>query len=165
MKIKIKYHNENCKIKFIKKGEWIDLKSAIKVDLEPPKYNKNTKSYDFQYMLIPLGISMKLPKGFEAIMVPRSSTYKRWNVIQSNNVGVIDSSYSGTNDIWKFPILSFGCKTIEESDKICQFRIQPSQKASVWIKLKWLFTNKIEFVEVDKLEDIDRGGFGTTGKK
>lgn len=73
-------------------------------------------------------------------------------------------SYCGNNDIWKFPAIAFRDTIINEGDKICQFRIQPSQKASIWTKIKWLFTNKIEFVEVENLQNANRGGFGTTKK-
>lgn len=74
-------------------------------------------------------------------------------------------SYSGSNDEWQFPAIAFKSRTINEGDRICQFRIQPSQKASIWTKIKWLFTNKVEFVEVEDLQNADRGGIGTTGVK
>lgn len=74
-------------------------------------------------------------------------------------------SYNGNNDVWKFPAIALRGTTVLESDKICQFRIMPSQKASIKTKIKWLFTNKIEFVEVDNLCNTNRGGFGTTGVK
>lgn len=138
--IKIKYHNPNLvKIEKITVGDWIDLRAAEDIAL-------NTS----EYKLISLGISMKLPEGYEAHIVPRSSTFKNWGIIQTNHIGVIDNSYSGTNDIWKFPVYATRYTEIKENDRICQFRIVKKQP-------------DIEFIEVDKLDDTDRGGFGSTG--
>lgn len=167
MKIKVKYHNPNCKFEFISKGEWIDLRAAETINFDAPYANtlnggRNKRDVVFDFKLIPLGFAMKLPKDFEAHIVPRSSTYKSWGLVQTNSVGIIDSSYSGNNDIWKFPAIAYKNSCILEGERICQFRIQPSQKASIWTKIKWLFTNKIEFVEVEDLQSADRGGFGTT---
>lgn len=164
MKIKVKYHNPNCKFNFISKGEWIDLKSSENVNLEAPIL-KEDGTISFDSKMISLGFSMELPEEFEAWIVPRSSTYKTWGTILANSEGIIDSSYSGNNDVWKFPAIALRGTTILEGNKICQFRIMPSQKASIKTKIKWLFTNKIEFVEVDNLCNTNRGGFGTTGVK
>ena len=103
------------------------------------------------YRLISLGVSMKLPDGYEAHIVPRSSTFKNFGVLQTNSYGVIDNSYSGTNDIWRFPALAMRDTIIHEGDRICQFRIEKKQPV-------------VEFIEVDELDDTDRGGFGSTGK-
>lgn len=139
-KIKIKYHdNEIEKIKEIAVGDWIDLRAAETVAM-------NTG--DFK--LISLGVSMKLPDGYEAHVVPRSSTFKKWGVLQTNSMGVIDNSYSGTNDIWRFPALAMRDTVINKNDRICQFRIMKRQPT-------------IEFEEVDTLDSVDRGGFGSTG--
>lgn len=139
-KIKIKYHdNEIEKIKEIAVGDWIDLRAAETVAM-------NTG--DFK--LISLGVSMKLPVGYEAHVVPRSSTFKKWGVLQTNSMGVIDNSYSGTNDIWRFPALAMRDTVINKGDRICQFRIMKRQPT-------------IEFEEVDTLDSVDRGGFGSTG--
>lgn len=139
--IKIKYHtNEIDKITEIAVGDWIDLRAAETVAM-------NTG--DFK--LISLGVSMKLPEGYEAHIVPRSSTFKTWGVIQTNSMGIIDNSYSGTNDIWRFPAYATRDTQIKVNDRLCQFRIVKKQP-------------KVELVEVDKLDDIDRGGFGSTGK-
>ena len=170
MKIKVRLINPNCKFEFINKGEWIDLRSAVTTELKAPYANtlngkRDKRDVVFDYQLIPLGFAMKLPKGFEAIANPRSGTFKNYGIMLVNSQGVIDSSYSGTNDEWKFPALAFRDTTVFEGDRICQFRIQPSQKASVWTKLRWLFTNKIEFVWVDSLDEEDRGGFSSTGVK
>ena len=93
---------------------------------------------------------MKLPEGYEAHMAPRSSTFKKWGILQTNSVAVIDNSYSGTNDIWKYPALAIRDTTIYEGDRICQFRIMKKQP-------------EIEFIEVDELDSTDRGGFGSSG--
>lgn len=170
MKIKVRLINPNCKFEFIDKGEWIDLRASETVEMKGPYANtlngkRDKRDVEFDYQLIPLGFAMKLPKDFEALIVPRSGTFKQWSMIQTNHLGIVDSSYSGSNDEWKMPILAFKDTTVFEGDRICQFRIQPSQKASVWTKLRWLFTNKIEFVWVDSLDEEDRGGIGSTGVK
>ena len=139
-KILIKYHDEEIeKIEKINIGDWIDLRAAENVYLK-----------EGEYKLISLGISMKLPEGYEAHVVPRSSTYKNWRIIQTNGIGIIDNSYSGNNDIWKMPVKADKDTMINKNDRICQFRIIKKQP-------------QIEFVEVDQLDDVDRGGFGSTG--
>lgn len=168
MKIKVRLINPNCKFEFIDKGEWIDLRAAQTVELKGPFANtlngkRDKRDVEFDYQLIPLGFAMKLPKDFEALIVPRSGTFKLWRMIQTNHLGIVDSSFSGSRDEWRMPVLAFKDTTILEGDRICQFRIQPSQKASVWTKIKWLFTNKIEFEYVDSLDEEDRGGFSSTG--
>ena len=138
--IKIVYHNENIgKIEEIEGGDWYDLRAAETVVMAKG---------DFR--LISLGVSMKLPDGYEAHMAPRSSTFKKWGIIQTNSVAVIDNSFSGTNDIWRYPALAMRDTTIYEGDRICQFRIMKKQP-------------DVEFVEVYQLDDVDRGGFGSTG--
>lgn len=138
--IKIKYHNPNLvKIEKIEVGDWIDLRAA-----------ENIKLSAGDFKLISLGISMKLPEGYEAHIVPRSSTFKTWGILQTNSMGVIDNSYSGTNDIWRFPAYAMRDTEIKVNDRLCQFRIVKKQPY-------------IEFAEVDKLDDNDRGGFGSTG--
>lgn len=138
--IKIKYHNENIdRIEKINIGDWIDLKAAETVTLEVGEFK-----------LISLGVSMKLPEGYEAHIVPRSSTFKNFGIIQTNHTGIVDNSYSGTNDIWKYPAYAMKDTTICENDRICQFRIVKKMPS-------------VEFEEVDVLDEIDRGGFGSTG--
>ena len=138
--INIKYHNSDLKkIEKIEIGDWIDLRAAEDVEL---------KAGDFK--IISLGVSMKLPEGYEAHIVPRSSTFKTWGVIQTNSMGIIDNSYSGTNDIWRFPAYAIRDTEIKVNDRLCQFRIVKKQP-------------QVEFIEVDKLDDTDRGGFGSTG--
>lgn len=169
MKIKVKLFNPRCKFESIKKGEWIDLKSAEEYITEAPIAKRARKDSErdviFKYHMIPLGIGMKLPKGFEAIIAPRSSTFKNFGTVQCNSLGIIDTCFSGPKDQWMYPCIDIvEGKTIEVGDRICQFRIQLSQKATIWQKIKWLFTNKIEFEFVDDYEGEDRGGFGSTNK-
>lgn len=140
--IKIKYFSDKIeKLTYIDgKSDWIDLRAADDVIL---------KKGDFK--LIPLGIGMKLPDGYEAHVVPRSSTFKNFGIIQTNHQGVIDCSYSGDNDQWFMPVLAVRDTEIHVNDRICQFRIMENQP-------------KIVFDEVEHLEDNDRGGFGSTGR-
>lgn len=158
----------------IHKGEFIDLKCAQETKFKAPQSGtlksktingKEEKyrnvSFDFKY--IPLGIAMKLPDGYEAILVPRSSTCKGMGLIQGNSIGVIDNTFAGNEDEWKFPAIAIRDTTIKVGERICQFRIQLSQKATIWQRIKWLFTDGVEFVEVDSLEDESRGGLGSTG--
>lgn len=172
MKIKVKLFDENCAITVNEKGDWFDLKARCNVFKECPQagvqYQKDGYKYrdvTFQYGLIPLGVAMKLPEGFEAILAPRSSTFKKYQIMQTNSFGVIDNSYSGNSDEWCMPIIALGSTEIPQYTRICQFRIQLSQKATIWQKIKWLFTNKIEIEYVNNLEDEDRGGFGSTGER
>lgn len=140
MTIKIKYHNPFIeKLKMIDQGDWIDLHAAEEVRLK-----------EGEDALISLGVSMKLPEGYEAHIVPRSSTYKKWGIIQTNHMGVIDNSYSGDNDIWKMPVRAMRDTRIDAGDRICQFRLVRKMEP-------------VTFEEVDKLEGPDRGGFGSTG--
>lgn len=157
----------------IDKGDWIDLRAAEDITLQGPYSNPlrskkdgtNVRSVIFDNTLISLGVAMELPKGYEAVILPRSSTFKNHGVILSNMQGVIDNSYNGDNDVWKFNAIAFRDTTICKGDRIAQFRIQLSQKATFWQKLKWLFTGcpKIEIVE--SLGNKDRGGIGSTGVK
>ncbi|MBE7018422.1 MAG: deoxyuridine 5'-triphosphate nucleotidohydrolase [Ruminococcaceae bacterium] len=143
MKIKVKYHNNNIpKLQKNPKGDLIDLYAAETVELKAGEHK-----------LISLGVSMKLPEGYKAELTPRSSTYKTWGILQWNSVGQIDNSYSGTNDIWRFPALAMRDTVIHEGDKICQFELK---KATM---------NNVLFEESDTLDDTDRGGFGSTGRR
>lgn len=162
MIIKIKCNNSIPIPRIYKKGDWIDLYSSEDIILNHPKINN--KEIIFDTKLISLGIQMKLPKGFEALLAPRSSSFKEFGIIQINSPGIIDNSYCGNNDTWKFQVLSLSGTKIKKGDSICQFRIQLSQNASFWQKIKWLFSRKIKFKIVDNLSNNDRGGFGTTNK-
>lgn len=139
--IKIKYHNDIRPLEILDNGDWIDLRAAEDVNLEKG---------DFR--LISLGVSMKLPDGYEAHIVPRSSTFKHWGIIQANHMGVIDNSYCGDNDIWKFPAIATRDAVIYKNDRICQFRIMRKQPC-------------VRFDTVEHLNEPDRGGFGSSGRK
>ena len=154
LKIKIKTFKDQILPEIISKGDWIDLRAAEDYNLKLGEYK-----------LLKLGVAMELPKGFEALVIPRSSTFKNYGVLLANSVGMIDGSYNGDNDEWKFPAIAIRETTIEEGTRICQFRIQLSQKATFWQKLKWFFSNGIKLVEVDSLNNETRGGFGSTGVK
>ena len=139
MEIKIKYFTDIQPIEKIEKGDFIDLRSAENIDLDAG-----------DFAIIKLGVGMKLPEGYEAHIVPRSSTYKKWGIIQTNSVGIVDNSYSGDNDQWMMPVLAMRDTHISKNDRICQFRIVAKQP-------------DVEFTVVEKLDDESRGGFGTTG--
>ena len=141
-KIQIKYFSDKIeRLRYIDgRSDWIDLRAAEDVTLKAGEYK-----------LIPLGIAMKLPKGYEAHVVPRSSTFKNFGVIQTNHYGVIDESYCGDNDQWFVPVFALRDTQIHVNDRICQFRIMEHQP-------------EIVFEETDRLEGTDRGGFGSTGK-
>ena len=163
MKIKAKELEKGSKFKIIKKGDWIDLKAAETVEFENPKYLYKEKRVKFDSKIVKLGVSMKLPGGLEAIVVVRSGLYKEHPVLVRNSFGVIDNSYSGNTDEWKLPLVAMEGTTINQGERICQFRVQLSQKATVIQKLKWLFTSSIKVEWVDNLDAVDRGGFGSTG--
>ena len=141
--IKIKYFSDKIdKLEYIGgKSDWIDLRASEEVTLKKG-----------EFALIPLGVGMKLPEGYEAHVVPRSSTFKNFGVIQTNHMGVIDESYCGDHDEWKVPVMAVRDTCIHVNDRICQFRIMAHQPA-------------LQFEEVEHLEGCDRGGFGTTGKQ
>lgn len=140
--IKIKYFSKDIdKISKIEVGDWIDLRAAEEVALLKGEFS-----------LINLGVGMILPAGYEAHIVPRSSTFKNFGIIQTNHMGVVDESYCGDNDQWKFPAKAERDTVIHVNDRICQFRIVKKQP-------------DIEFIEVDHLASTDRGGFGSTGVK
>lgn len=137
--IQIKYLPNAHHLEQVDWGSWIDLYTYEDVTL---------KQGDQKY--INLGIAMKLPKGYEAILAPRSSTYKNWGLMQSNSIGVIDSTYCGDNDIWMFPAYASRNITIPAGTRLCQFRIQKEQP-------------KINFEIVESLGSEDRGGLGSSG--
>lgn len=142
-RIRIKYFSDKIeKLTYIDgKSDWIDLRAAEDVILKKGEFK-----------LIPLGVAMELPKGYEAHVVPRSSTFKNFGVIQTNHQGVIDCSYCGDNDQWFMPVYAVRDTEIHVNDRICQFRIMENQP-------------KIQFDEVAHLENADRGGHGSTGKQ
>lgn len=177
LKIKVKRINKNLELpKIIKKGDWIDLRSSETVTLNAPQagtlkrhrvngVEESHRDVTFDNKLIRLGIAMKLPKGFEAVALPRSSTYANFGVILGNHQGVIDNTYCGGEDEWRFNAIAFRDTTINEGDRICQFRIQLSQKATIWQKIKWLLCSGVKIVEVEELKNPNRDGIGSTGVK
>lgn len=139
--IKIKYFNSNLeKLDYIDgKSDWIDLRIGQNMTLKKG-----------ESALIPLGVGMKLPDGYEAHAVPRSSTFKKYGLIQTNSIGIIDNTYCGDEDEWKLPVYATKDVFLYEGERICQFRIVRNQP-------------RIVFEEVNHLEDKSRGGFGSTG--
>ncbi|MBQ2976764.1 MAG: deoxyuridine 5'-triphosphate nucleotidohydrolase [Clostridia bacterium] len=141
MTIKIRYHGDVTPLEKIPQGDWIDLRAAETVEMKAGEYR-----------LISLGVSMQLPKGYEAHVAPRSSTFKKWGILMTNSVGVIDESYCGDHDLWYFSALAMRDTVIEKGDRICQFRIVEKMPA-------------VAFETVEFLSAPDRGGIGSTGEK
>ena len=140
LNVDIIYHNPDMpKLEKIDKGDWIDLRASV---------GGSFKAGDFA--LIDLGVSMRLPDGYEAHIAPRSSTFKNYGIIQTNSIGIVDNSYSGTNDVWKMPCFFTRDAVIKPNDRICQFRIVKKMEP-------------VSFTEVTELNSTDRGGFGSTG--
>lgn len=167
LKIKVLAKVPECMPKVFDKGEWIDLSTAEETTFRAPQAkvqkqlnNEKVRDVEFDFKLISLGVAMELPKGFEAIIAPRSSTFCKYGIVESNGVGIIDGSYNGNNDIWKFPALAFRHVTVPSGTRICQFRLAISQRATFWQRLKWMLCNKIELVPVKSLNNKDRKGFG-----
>ena len=174
MTIKVLEKVEGCMPRISDNGEWIDLFTAEDVVLKAPfaatlqkKKKENeverTRKVFFNNAIINLGVAMKLPKGYEAVVAPRSSTFKKWRILQNNSLGVIDNSYCGNDDVWRMPVVATMDVTIPKGTRLCQFRVQLSQKATVLQKLKWLFTSSVKLKKVQNLSDNNRGGFGTSG--
>lgn len=142
LKVKVKYFDQEIQeLQKICVGDWVDLRSAERVELKAG-----------QYHLIPLGVGMILPDGYEAHIVPRSSTPSKFGIMCGNSMGVIDNSYSGDADEWKFPAVAIRDTIIEKGDRICQFRLMKNQPS-------------IEFETVAHLNEVSRGGIGSTGKR
>lgn len=140
MKIKIKYFNDVTHLTQMVIGDYIDLRASEDVEMKAGEFK-----------LIPLGVAMELPEGYEANIIPRSSTFKNFSIIQANSMGEIDHSYCGDNDQWMFPAIAMRDTVIHKNDRICQFRINKIQPT-------------IEFEVVEHLGNRDRGGFGSSGK-
>ena len=139
LNIKVKYFTDIEPLKQIDGGDWIDLRAAEDVELKAGEFK-----------LIPLGVAMELPEGYEAHVVPRSSTFKKWGIIQTNHMGVIDQAYCGDLDQWHDTVLAVRDTVIHKNDSFCQFRLVENQP-------------KLNFETVDHLENPDRGGFGSSG--
>ena len=140
-KIKVKYIRDIEPIKPISQGDWIDLRAGETVELKAG-----------EYAMIPLGVAMEVPKGFEALVLPRSSTFKKYGVILVNSMGVIDESYCGDNDEWNFLAYAVRDTVIPKNERICQFRILAHQPA-------------VNLITVEELGNENRGGIGSTGRK
>lgn len=138
--IKVRYHANLYPLEKTEAGDWIDLRVAEDVEMKAGEYK-----------LIPLGVSMQLPPGYEALVIPRSSTFKHWGILQTNSCGLIDNSYCGDDDIWYFPALATRDVLIEKNSRICQFRIQKKMK-------------NVKFQTVNTLNNVNRGGLGHSGK-
>ena len=141
MILRVRYHGDVPPLEKLPQGDWIDLRSAETVSLRAGEFR-----------LISLGISMQLPPGYEAHVLPRSSTFKKWGIIQANSMGVIDESYCGDGDIWYFPAVALRDTVIEKGDRICQFRIMEKMAP-------------VALETVSFLSAPDRGGIGSTGTK
>lgn len=140
-KLKIHYLADIPHIEKISKGDWIDLRAAEDIEI-----------FSGQFKLIPLGISMELPDGYEALVAPRSSTFCNYGIIMVNGLGIIDESYCGVDDEWHFPAFAIHHCRIKKGDRICQFRIIKHQP-------------ELEIVEAEEMSKPNRGGFGSTGRK
>lgn len=176
MKIKVFEKTPGCLPEIIEKGDWCDLYTAEDISLKTPYADmlKRTRTKDsdervrivsFDNTLLPLGVAMELPKGYEAYLIVRSSSFKKYGILQTNGMGIIDGSYNSESDEWKLPVVATRQITIPKGTRIAQFRIQLSQKATIWQRIKWLFTNSIKIEKVEHLNNEERGGFGSTGEK
>lgn len=177
-KIKVKLIGNTMPLEIIPKGDWIDLRARETVTLKAPEATmlkrdrkagqpegEGRRKVVYDTALINLGVAMELPAGFEAWVEPRSSTPSKVKIELRNSKGIIDNSYNGDADEWKFGARATEDTTIEAGTRIAQFRIALSQKATAWQKIKWLFSNGIEIVYVNSLNNKNRGGIGTTGIK
>lgn len=141
--IRIKYFSKDVnRLCYVDgKSDWIDLRASERVELKAG-----------EFALIPLGVAMQIPEGYEGHLVPRSSTFKNYGILQTNSCGIIDNSYCGDEDMWRMPVYATRDTVIEKNDRICQFRIIENQP-------------KIVFEECENLENASRGGFGSTGRQ
>lgn len=175
MKIKVKLYNNQALPVINETGDWFDLMMNNDVELQGPTADTlkrtRTKGEDvsvrevnFYPQLVSLDFAMKLPKGFEAVVLPRSSTFGKYSLQLANTEGVIDNSYSGNGDIWHAHLLPYKTVKVPEGTRLFQFRIQLSQRATILQKLRWFFWNgKVTFVAVENLDLVNRGGNGSTG--
>jgi len=158
-KVKVLKHSDIADIVINDKGDCFDLIAVEDCKVTPGKA-----------FLVSLGVSMQLPKGCIAKIYDRSSTPKKYKMQLANSVGIIDNSYNSEKDIWRYQVATLktghgSYSTIKAGDRICQFEICLSQRATVWQKIKWLFTSGYKFEYVECLNNLERGGFGEcTGK-
>ena len=136
MKVKINTHGGPL---LAKHGEWIDLYAGEDIHMKKDEFK-----------IISLGVSMELPEGYYAQIVPRSSTCKNYGIFMANSIGIIENNYCGDDDIWGFPAVAIRDTEIKKGTRICQFRLEKQEV-------------EVEFEQVDHLEKANRGGFGSTG--
>lgn len=154
--LKIKYKDRNFPTMLItNKGDWIDLMAAEDYELKAG-----------ESVPIDLGIAMKCPEGFEAWLVPRSGTFKKYGLIQTNSIGIIDNSYSGNNDIWMMPVYATQDTKIAKGERLCQFRLMPNMNSifDKFANFEMFACDDLYIIETEQLDDKDRGGFGSTGR-
>ena len=141
MEIKVKYFTDGIEeLACVPGSDWVDLRCAEETVLKAGEYR-----------LIPLGIAVALPEGYEAHVVPRSSTFRNYGILQTNSMGVVDGSYCGDGDQWRRPVYATRDTVIPKNTRICQFRVVENQPP-------------LTFLRVERLENPDRGGFGSTGR-
>lgn len=179
MEIKIKLFDGQTMPEYNPKGRWIDLRANEDVTIKGPYVEKTVSKNGTEKLtcridnaMIPLGVAIHAPKGFECLVLPRSSTYKKTKTTLANSMGVIDGvtykgsiGYNGNDDQWWYNAVAMSTCHIKKGDRIAQFRIVLSHDATVWQKLRWLFSGRPKLVQVDRLEDTNRGGFGSTDKE
>ena len=178
MTIKVLEKTKGCMPQILDNGDWIDLTLAEDVRFKAPQANKmhrrkdkskepnpeeRVRDVDFHYYIAKLGIAAQIPEGYEVNIVPRSSTFKKYGILQTNHFGVVDSSYCGEDDEWGMPMVATRAVIIPKGTRIAQFRVNLSQKATVWQKLKWLFSSGVKLKKVDSLSNPNRNGVGSTG--
>jgi dUTP pyrophosphatase len=139
--LKIKYIRDIKPIAQVEGSDWIDLRAAEEIRLDAGEYT-----------VIPLGVAMELPDGYEAIIAPRSSTYAKWGIICTNSIGIIDHAYRGDRDEWGFPVIAMRKTVVHKNDRVCQFRIIENQ-------------GELNLRKVKQLGNVNRGGFGSTGEQ
>lgn len=154
MVLKIRYIDKDFPtLHMTEKGDWIDLKAAEDYTLKAG-----------ESALINLGVAMKVPDDYEAWLAPRSGTFKKYGLIQTNSIGIIDNSYSGNNDIWRMPVLATVDTVVNKGDRLCQFRLV-ERMSRVFCKYPMdKCIDDLYIVETDQLDDTDRGGFGSSGR-
>lgn len=169
-KIKVLVLTEGCAPVISEDGDWIDLRAAEDFHLDAPRAEMLKKQGGKRYRMliiprgaVPLGVAIQLPAGMEAAIAPRSSSDKKFHIIQPNSPGVVDHTYCGPDDQWGMPVRALDEVDIKKGDRICQFRIQLSQKATFWQKLKWFLSSGVKIELVDKLDNPNREGFGHSG--
>lgn len=177
MTIKVLEKAPGCFPVQFEQGDWYDLCLAENITLKAPEANKmhirgkdknntgvRTREVTFNSTLARLGVAMEIPEGYEAVVIPRSSTFKKYGIIQSNSMGLIDASYKGDKDEWCMPMVATKNVTIPSGTRVAQFRIQLSQKATSWQRIKWIFSGAPKLKKVYSLDNPSRGGFGSTGE-